>query len=639
MKKIYCLLFLFYMAGILSAQDIFIPDANFKNKLLEASPSNQIAQDENGSTMSIDANQDGEIQESEALAVYQLYIDGANIQDLTGIEYFTNLTNIGCSSNNLTQIDFSSNVNLKFIWVVNNPLSYLNIKNGSVLDEDIDVNIWLEMWSSLPDYCYICADEGEIAAIEPILNLQGEGKHISSYCTFYPGGDYNTITGALTLDVNNDGNCDGSDLFQQPFIKINITDGIDYNSSFTDDEGNYVFYTQAGDFELTPQIENPDYFIITPENANVSFPDAGNNLETVNFCITPLGTRNDLEIVISPIVPARPGYEAVYKLVYRNIGNRVISQPNGIMLYFDDNHMEFLSASETPSNQSAGTLSWDYSELMPFESRSIEIKMKINDSTDPDFPVNKYDVLDFAPRIGPVDNDENGDNNTFIFDQTVVADYDPNDITCLEGDIIGIEDVGKELHYAIRFVNTGNYLAENIVVDMEIDPEKYDISSVRLLDTSHSVKARMIGNKLEIFFPQAMMESGGHGNILMVVKTRQGLSEGDFVMSRANIYFDYNYPIVTSEATTFIENLMATADEEMNGSVSVYPNPVTDEFKISSDYKIESIELFDMNGKLIRTALVNTNISVQDVHSLNKGTYIVRIRTDKGTVVQKIVKK
>jgi len=638
MKKICSLLFLFCMAGISQAQTVFIPDVNFKNKLLEASPSNQIALDASWSPMTIDANGDGEIQESEALAVHQLYVDAADIQNIKGIEFFTNLTHIGCSHNNITEIDFSSNPNLGFIWIINNPLSYVNIKNGTALNEDIGVDVWAQMWGGLPDNCYICADEFEIAAIEPVLNLQGEGKHISSYCTFSPGGSYNTIKGSLTFDSNNDGSCDGLDL-PQPFVKIDMADGTGYNSAFTDNEGKYVFYTQAGNYDLFPHLENPDYFNITPENAVVDFPDADNHVEAVNFCVTPNGIHNDLEIVITPIVPARPGFEAVYKLVYRNNGNQPISQVSDITLHFDDNYMSFLNASKAPSNQSDGTISWEYDDLMPFESRNIELKMKINPATAPHYPVNENDVLTFTPYINPVDNDENSDDNTFEFNQTVVNTYNPNDITCLEGDQIEVDEVGKELHYAIRFENTGNYPAENVVVTMEIDPQQYDVSSIRLLDTSHSAKARVIGNTLEVFFSHARIDSGGHGNILLVVKTREDLSEGDFVTSSANIYFDYDYPAETGEATTFIRGVMATADAGLNASVSIYPNPVKDKFTISSEDKIKSVELFDMSGKLIRTMLVNDRSSIQDINSLNNGIYIIRIQTDKGTVVQKIIKQ
>ncbi len=63
MKK-YLLLLLLASFSV-EAQIVNIPDANFKAKLLEASPSNTIAQNASNQNIKIDVNDDGEIQESE----------------------------------------------------------------------------------------------------------------------------------------------------------------------------------------------------------------------------------------------------------------------------------------------------------------------------------------------------------------------------------------------------------------------------------------------------------------------------------------------------------------------------------------------------------------------------------------------
>jgi hypothetical protein len=98
MKKLYTLLVIALIGYVGKAQIVNIPDANFKAKLLEASPSNQIASTQtpdinaNVTTFSkIDTNDDGEIQVSEALAIKWLSVRISSISDLTGIESFTNL--------------------------------------------------------------------------------------------------------------------------------------------------------------------------------------------------------------------------------------------------------------------------------------------------------------------------------------------------------------------------------------------------------------------------------------------------------------------------------------------------------------------------------------------------------------------
>jgi hypothetical protein len=62
--------------------------------------------------------------------------------------------------------------------------------------------------------------------------------------------------------------------------------------------------------------------------------------------------------------------------------------------------------------------------------------------------------------------------------------------------------VGKELHYMIRFENTGTASAVNIVVKDMIDMDKFDISSLVPLEWKSSVYVTRIsiGNKVEFIF-------------------------------------------------------------------------------------------------------------------------------------------
>ncbi|MBB6332075.1 hypothetical protein HNP24_003067 [Chryseobacterium sediminis] len=77
-KKVFLFAFLVVSLGM-QAQVVNIPDNNFKAKLLSSSPSNTVAKDLNGNYFSIDANGDGEIQQSEATNLSQLDISNSNI--------------------------------------------------------------------------------------------------------------------------------------------------------------------------------------------------------------------------------------------------------------------------------------------------------------------------------------------------------------------------------------------------------------------------------------------------------------------------------------------------------------------------------------------------------------------------------
>src|SRR5690606_1606216 len=217
-----------------------------------------------------------------------------------------------CNNNNLTELDLSNNPNLETLWAINNPqLSYLNIKNGGNLNPAaVDSGSWMEMWANLPNNILICADNSEIPLIYPHLNIwDNEGQIITSYCSFEPEGNYNTITGNVMYDFNNDG-CDETDITQ--LTKIVSNDGTEQGVSYTNQDGNYIFLTQDGEYTLSADLENPTFFNITPVTETVTFTDNNNNEEIVNFCITPNGVHPDLEVVIAPINTARPGFDVIY---------------------------------------------------------------------------------------------------------------------------------------------------------------------------------------------------------------------------------------------------------------------------------------------------------------------------------------
>jgi hypothetical protein len=97
-----------------NAQIIDFPDPLFKARLLTSNPIvNPVAFDQDYNYVLIDANSDGEITQQEALAVYKMSLGAGDIVDVTGIEYFTNLTWLDISDNLLTSLDVSSLTNLK----------------------------------------------------------------------------------------------------------------------------------------------------------------------------------------------------------------------------------------------------------------------------------------------------------------------------------------------------------------------------------------------------------------------------------------------------------------------------------------------------------------------------------------------
>lgn len=561
--------------------------------------------------------------------VVELVLNDNLLTDIN-IEGLNFLNRLECNNNLITTLNIESVTDnfQVFRCSENSLLETLFVKNG------LDEFIWA---ANCPNLEYVCADESQIQSIQSGFAGISNDCVVNSYCTFLPGGNYNSITGKIIMDANSNG-CDLQDL-AQPNIRIDINDGTNQGATFSSFLGNYGFYTQEGSFEITPSIENPNWFTISPNTITIPFADANNNAVIQDFCIAPNGFHPDLEIVIAPIFPARPGQDAVYQIVYKNKGNQTLSQVDGISLVYNQNAMDFISTTFTPTVTSLGNLTWSYTNLIPFESRSFEVTFNINGTTDAN-PVAINDVLQFTVSILPTDNDETIADNTFIYNETVVDSFITNNITSVEGSTLPTSSIGNYLHYIINFENIGTATADNIVLQMDIDASQYDINTLQILNTSHDCYTRVSENIAEFVLENILLESGGHGNILLKLKTKPTLQAGDIVAKKANIYFDYKFPIETNEAETLFQAL-SVVNPILDNLITIYPNPVKDVIKITvKDIStINTIELYDVQGRLLQTQLVNDIHSELNMFSRANGMYFIKINTDKGSKVEKLIKE
>ncbi|WP_298221845.1 T9SS type A sorting domain-containing protein [Flavobacterium sp.] len=491
--------------------------------------------------------------------------------------------------------------------------------------------------SECPALLYVCADSNEFAYVNDRITLAGLTATIGDYCSFTPGGDYNTINGKLRYDNDNNG-CDLNDQ-ANPYLKININDNTNTGSTFTNNSGNYTFYTQAGNFTLTPDVENLSYFIFTPPNAIINFPAVDNSIQTQDFCISANGVHPDLEVIFVPLGNARPGFNADYKIVFKNKGNQILS--GNVKLDLDTNKLDFISTfPEDNFELNPGNIIWNYNNLQPFETRNIDLTLQVNESP----TVNNGDILDFTATINPIDPDETPLDNVSNYHQTVINSYDPNKMECLEGHTIAPEDVGNYLHYNINFENIGTADAVNIVVKDTINTAKYNMNSLRLQYASHDVETNVTGNVVEFIFKNIHLQPsngnpiGGHGNVLFKIKTLSNLEVGDEILGSANIFFDYNAPIATNEERTviaYLSNDQFVKDE----TVSIVPNPTQNNMTVASKNNIRSILLFDAQGRLLQTVLENSKSKTLDISNHSNGIYFLKVITELGSSVSKIVKE
>ena len=69
-----------------------------------------------------------------------------------------------------------------------------------------------------------------------------------------------------------------------------------------------------------------------------------------------------------------------------------------------------------------------------------------------------------------------------------------------------------------------------------------------------------------------------------------------------------------------------------NNTISLYPNPAKEVLNISSSSQIAKIEVFDLLGKKVAS---NSNTSNVNVAAIGKGTYIVKVVQENGSIIAK----
>lgn len=487
---------------------------------------------------------------------------------------------------------------------------------------------------------YLCADNIEHLNLFATLSNAGlNNVNLNNYCTFNPGGDVYKVTGEARIDSDLNG-CSTNDLRFTDF-KFEISNGTSTAVFFESPGYDYEINLPIGNYTINPEPIVPAlYNPTTPFSASFSMgsPDI-----VQDICLTPNGTVVDFSTIMFEDQPARPGFDANYILQYKNNGT---AASNGVLfLNYDDARVDFISSNLAFSNNSGGNLRWDFGTMQPNEERQINLIFNINSPME--IPaVNGGDILVYNGNISPPSGiaDFNTLDNDFEYFQTVVNSFDPNDITCLEGKNLNPTDVGEYLHYKVRFENTGTASAVNIVVKNEIDLTKLDITSLVPITSSHDMRTRITdGNVVEFIFENINLDfndATNDGYLIYKIKSLPSLQLGDAIGNQAEIYFDFNFPIITNDYMVTVAQTASINDVNLN-TVKLYPNPTNDTVKITSQSNIKAIKIFDHLGRIVkRITLVNEILEKSiNLSNLKTGLYFVEVEDKNGKQTVKLAKE
>lgn len=522
--------------------------------------------------------------------------DNASLQNIDGI----------------SQLDFSILSSLEFRIRDNSNLSICNVESVCGLianDDNADIII-----NNNNTYCTSIAD----VINECNLNL-------------------NSIVGSVLYDFNNNG-CDPDDYNAQSIL-VETTNGSTTIGTFTNSDGSYGKLLDFEGAVTTSIIETslPDGYVATPENVDNEFIGFGNEA-IVDFCLNATEEIDDLKISLLPITAARPGFNSEYRLIYENRGS--IIQDGNVTFIFDETVQNFIDASVTPTSISGNTITWDFTNMLPFETRFINIELN---HLAP--PINEVGDRRIFEALVEDEGDESPIDNRSILDQILIGSFDPNDIRVAQGDEIFETETENYLDYIVRFQNTGTADAIKVRVD-HILSDQLDWATLRPLSSSHTYRTQIVdGNQVSFFFDNINLPAqqddaeGSQGFIAFQVRPKETFSLGDSTAARASIFFDFNEPIVTNEVTTtVVEEPLNISENILETLVDVWPNPASDYIAITTSnvIEIEKITIHSFTGQNVLSTITNEYIDIKD---LATGIYFITINTNMGILNKKIIKQ
>jgi hypothetical protein len=92
--------------------------------------------------------------------------------------------------------------------------------------------------------------------------------------------------------------------------------------------------------------------------------------------------------------------------------------------------------------------------------------------------------------------------------------------------------------------------------------------------------------------------------------------------------------------TVYITRENETGISEVSShNLKIYPNPVQNTLYIQSSSTIEQINIYDISGRMLQTSEVFKTSEVLDISYLASGIYLVKVKTEEGEIVGKIIKE
>lgn len=236
-------------------------------------------------------------------------------------------------------------------------------------------------------------------------------------------------------------------------------------------------------------------------------------------------------------------------------------------------------------------------------------------------------IYDLDPKVTRIlEWGDNGSPWTKAFDLTYNGSMELTDMTLDLGAVTGSPE-GMLASFLNMTHSGGNIIYVDLVGDFGFGPDIYEV------DVNYDTKPNYEGQLMLLEAPGFLTFFGTNNllNITLVNDEMIGMA-GEKAIDRVFTY-DGNDKVVTMQEYPSIfesDALITRYDwdcslglEEIMPTLEVYPNPVKDVLTIKSEDYLQSYELYNMNGQLIKSGDISNNTI--DFSEVDNGAYLLQL--------------
>jgi uncharacterized repeat protein (TIGR01451 family) len=434
-----------------------------------------------------------------------------------------------------------------------------------------------------------------------------------------------TVTGVTYRDANSNGVRDTGE--EQVDVMLQVDPGAQFRYAGQDP---YSFCSSIGTYTISVPTP-PIYHTTVPATRTYTIAAQGEQVTGMDFAFQPTPGMYDAAVSLwgwNPWI----GNNTQLHIHYSNPGTEPIDASALLTL---DPLLSYVSASTPATSVNGQLVTWDLGTLQPGASGTINVTVFTSISATPNAPTMSSVVLateqsDIAPA-----------NNVDDVHGFATTSFDPNDKAV---DLVSITPdqaaAQQKLEYTIRFQNTGTAPAVNVVIKDSLDAD-WDLATFEMLGATHPFTLT-ISNEVAIWtFANIMLPDsatdplGSQGSFSYRMAARSSLQLGEQLTNRADIYFDYNEPVLTNTTVTTVELSTGLTDAQRTGALDLFPNPSNGLVELrhhGAPLTNARLQVLDALGRVVYTSTVNglsqgRSVAL-DLGGLQSGTYIAHLTAD-----------